>query len=263
MTTYARTFAVTLLATLALVAAPERDAAATSSAPAGARLLSCRHSPAIEQRTAVVGTWMRPLPTAGHLALRVNLYQRTPGTRWTLRSDVPGLGTWTTPSDPLLGTRPGDVFKYRQAVGHLVVPASYRFQVTFRWLGADGADVQEASVTTAICRQPDQRPDLVVDSVDATPLRSGLVRYAILLGNEGRSPVAHASLAATFPGDAVPGLHLRSAGRVLPGGSTLVTFVGPGCSAGEQPASFAADPSNAVDEVDEANNELAASCPAP
>jgi hypothetical protein len=42
-----------------------------------------------------------------------------------------------------------------------------------------------------------------------------------------------------------------------------VRFTGPGCAAGAQPASFLADPSNAVDEAHEANNALAALCPAP
>jgi hypothetical protein len=263
MTTYVRTFAVTLLATFALTAAPERGTAATSDAPAGARLLTCRHAPTIDQRTTSVGTWMRPLPTGRRLALRIDLWQKAPGTRWTQRSDVPGLGAWTTPSDPLLGTRPGDVFKYRQAVGRLVVPAAYRFHVAFRWLGADGAVVREAGVTTAICRQPDLRPDLVISSVDVRPaVRSGLVKYSVLLGNEGKSPVAHVAVAATLPGDATPGLHLRPTGRIVPGGTVLVTFTGPGCAAGQPPATFVADPSNAVDEVDEANNGLAATCPA-
>jgi hypothetical protein len=269
--TSTRAFAALLAAlTLAAILAPKvpaappaRDASAGTSAPAGARLLSCHSSPAIAQRSAVVGTWMRPLPTGRRLALRLDLYQRTPGARWTLRSDVPGLGTWTTPSDALLGTRPGDVFKYRQAVGRLVVPAAYRFHVTFRWLGADGTVVREASLTTRACRQPDLRPDLVLRSVTATPARSpGLVRYAVSVGNEGRSAVARAIVAATFPGDVAPGLHLRAVRGLAPGATILVSFTGSGCAAGGQPAAFLADPSNAVEEADEANNGLTASCPA-
>jgi hypothetical protein len=271
--TSARAVAVALLATLAAVllappapaAAPARGTSAATGAPAGARLLACRHSPTIDQRIAVVGTWMRPLPTGRRLAVRVDLYQRNFGGRWTLRSDVPGLGVWTSPSDALTGTRPGDVFKYRQAVGRLVVPAAYRFRVDFRWLDAAGAVVREAARTTAVCRQPDLRPDLVLDSVTATasPRGTGLVRYAVSVGNEGRGAVAQATIAATFPDDATPGLHLRTARRLAPGATILVTFTGPGCAAGGQPATFLADPSNAVEEADETNNGLTASCPAP
>lgn len=271
--TSARAAGVALLATLAAVlltppapaAPPARGTSAATAAPAGARLLACHRAPAIDQRTAVVGTWMRPLPAGRRLALRIDLWQRTPGGRWTQRTDVPGLGTWTTPSDALLGTRPGDVFKYRQAVGRLVVPAAYRFHVTFHWLDADGAVVREAARTTAACRQPDLRPDLVLDAVTATssPRGSGLVRYAVTVGNEGRSAVARATVAATFPGDATPGLHVRTVRRLEPGAAAVVAFTGPGCAAGAQPASFLADPSNAVEEADEANDALAASCPAP
>jgi hypothetical protein len=234
-------------------------------APAGARLLACHRSPSIDQRTAVVGAWMRPLPAGRRLALRIDLYQRTSGGRWTLRSDVPGLGAWTTPSDALVGTRAGDIFKYRQAVGRLVAPAAYRFHVTFHWLDAGGTVVSDASRTTAVCRQPDLRPDLVLDSVTATssPRGPGLVRYALTVSNEGRGAIAQAIIAATFPGDATPGLHLRTVRRLEAGASVVVAFTGPGCAAGEQPATFLADPGNAVEEVDETNNALTGSCPTP
>jgi CARDB len=264
-----RALAAALLAALAAAlpaaASLAPAASAATAAPAGARLTACHRSPAIEQRAAVVGTWMRPLPDGRRLALKIDLWQRTPGARWTQRTDVPGLGVWTTPSDTLLGTSAGDVFKYRQAVGRLVAPAAYRFHVTFRWLDADGTVVREAARTTGVCRQPDLRPDLVLDAVTATasPRGGGLVRYEVTVGNEGRSAVARATVAATFPGDAALGLHPRSVRRLAPGETAVVAFTGPGCAVGGQPATFLADPANAVDEADEANNALAASCPAP
>jgi len=257
---------VALLVVLALLlAAAPASAATVPDAPAGARLVSCHRSPSIDQRTAVVGAWMRPLPTGRRLAVRIDLYQRNPGEHWMLRSDVPGLGTWTTPSDAGVGSRTGDVFKYRQAVGRLVVPAAYRFHVAFRWLDAEGAIVHEAALTTGVCRQPDQRPDLVLDSVTASPSPrgGGLVRYAVTLSNEGRGPLAQATIAATFPGEATPGLHLRDVRQLAPGRTVLIRFTGPGCAAGGQPAAFLADPSNAVEEADETNNALSATCPTP
>jgi hypothetical protein len=261
----ALTLAALLLAPVAPAAPPVRDASATTDVPAGARLLACRHSPSLDQRTAVVAAWMRPLPAARRLALRIDLYERNPGAHWTLRSDVPGLGMWTTPSDALVGTRAGDVFKYRQAVGRLVVPAAYRFHVAFRWFDANGTVVREGARTTAVCRQPDLRPDLVLESVTETPAPHdpALARYAVVVGNEGQSAVARATVAATFPSDVTPGLHVRVVRRLAPGATVLVAFTGPGCAAGGQPATFLADPSNAFDEADETNNALTASCPAP
>jgi hypothetical protein len=242
-----------------------RGASAASDAPAGARLLACHRAPSLAARSVTVGTWMRPLANGGRMAVKLDLWQRTPGASWTLRSDVPGLGTWMTPSDPLLGTRPGDVYKYRQAIGRLAAPAAYRFRVTFRWLDGGGAVVREALLTTGVCRQPDLRPDLVPVSVSITPAATpGLVAYTVVVGNEGKGPaVRRSSLAATFPGETTPGTHLRSIGRLLSGATTVVMFVGPGCAAGESPAAFAADPANVLDEASEANNELVASCPAP
>jgi hypothetical protein len=257
--------AVLSLVALALVLAstPARGADASSDAPAGARLLRCHRAPAIDDRVAVVGTSMRPIAGGRHLAVRVDLWERRPGERWSKRADVPGLGEWVAPSDAGVGSRAGDVFKYRQAVGRLEVPAAYRFHVAFRWLDADGAVVREAARNTAVCRQPDVRPDLVLLSVTALPAGNGAVRYAVRVGNEGRSASARATVAATLPGDSAPGLHARAVRALAPGATAVVRFVGPGCAAGEQPASFLADPSNAVDETDETNNALAAVCPTP
>ncbi|MGN6187807.1 MAG: CARDB domain-containing protein [Conexibacter sp.] len=255
--------AVLLSLALLLVAAPARGAAAPSAGPAGARLTACHRSPAIDQRVATVGTWMRPIPGSSHLAVKLDLWERSPGHRWTLRADVPGLGSWVTPSDASLGSSAGDVFKYRQAVGRLEVPAAYRFHVAFRWLDAAGNVVREADRTTAACRQPDLRPDLVLLSVDAAPAGDGSVRYVVRVGNDGESAVARAVVAATLPGDAAPGLHTRTVRALAPGATAVVRFTGPGCAAGEQPASFVADPANAIDEADETNNGVTAVCPAP
>ncbi len=256
-------------AAVGAAAAPTGDsgsipAGAPVAAPtAGARLLACRRSLAIAQRVAVVSAWMRPLPAGRRLQLRIDLYQRTSG-RWTLRSDVPGLGTWIAPGDPLLGTRAGDVFKYRQSVGRLVAPASYRFHVAFRWLDGGGGVVHAASVTTGACRQPDLRPDLVLGAVQATAApRGGLVRYAVTVRNAGRSVAPRSIVAATLPGDTASNGRQRSIPRLQPGASAVVAFTGQGCAAGGQPASFVADPANAIDEADEANNAIAATCPAP
>lgn len=252
-----------LSAALVLAAVPARGANAPSTGAAGARLINCHRSPSIGERVAVVGAWMRPISDGRRLALKLDLWERTPGQRWTLRSDVPGLGSWTTPSDAQLGSRAGDVFRYRQSVGRLEVPAAYRFRVSFRWIAPDGRVVREAARTTGVCREPDVRPDLVPQSVEARPAGGGLVRYVVRVGNEGRGPVARATIAATLPGETMPGTHTRVVRALAPGAVAVVRFVGPGCAAGEQPASFVADPTNAVEETDEMNNTLAAVCPAP
>jgi hypothetical protein len=203
---------------------------------------------------------MRPVAGGRHLALRVDLYQKTlPGGRWALRSDVPGLGIWTAPSDPSIGTRPADVFRYRQAVGRLIVPYAFRFRVSFRWSDATtGREVKSATVYTAACKQPDQRPDLALTDVAVTPspLDSSSARYVVTVKNIGRSPAWNVSLTSTFSSP-----H-RAVKRLGPADSVQVTLNGPACTAPDSVPIFTVDPANTVDEMDEANNSLAATCPA-
>jgi len=265
----AHTALLALLAALAVcpsALAASALAPLSPNAPANAALAACHRSPAIEARDAVVSTWMHPLPGAPRLALRIDLEQRPLGARrWTMRDDVPGLGVWTTPSDPTLGDRAGDVFKYRQAVDALAVPFAYRFRVGFRWSDEDGQLVRQAEVTTRGCRQPDLRPNLVLTEVRAQPsaMDPALVRYSVTVLNEGRSNAAPVVVAATLPGETTPGGHTRTVGRLKPGQWAVVRFTGPGCAAGGTPALFVADPANAVEESDEADDERAATCPAP
>jgi hypothetical protein len=231
-----------------------------------ARLALCRRSLRAEKRTAVVAATMRPIPGAEHFAVKVDLYERPLGAGgpWTLREDVPGLGSWMEPDDPALGSRGADVYKYRQAVGRLVVGFAYRFRVGFRWLDADREIVREATATTRRCRQPDLRPDLAIELVRARPSMRlpGLVRYVVRVRNDGRTTARGVVVAATLPGDE----QARSSrvGRLEAGEDADVAFTGPGCAAGDpQPPSFQVDPGNVVDEADEADNALALTCPVP
>jgi CARDB protein len=232
--------------------------------PYAAQLASCHRSPRIAGRSATVAAMMRPVPGGTHLALRIALYQRPLGAgRWTLRSDVPGLGVWTTPSDPALGSRAADVFKYRQAVARLVVPFAYRFRVEFRWSDGAGNVVRRAAARTAICREPDLRPDLTIDRVDVTPMlrASHGARYAVTIRNAGRSAARGVLVAAAFPSNPAANA-THSAGRLAAGASKVVTFSGPACSSAPGPPSFTVDPSNAIEESREDDNALAAVCPA-
>ena len=197
--------------------------------------------------------------------MRIDLWQRVPGSRWTPRTDVPGLGTWISPSDPLLGSRPGDIFKYRQAVGRLVVPAAYRFRVTFRWSDAAGAVVRQTAVTTAACRQPDLRPDLVLDGVVAapSPRAAGLVRYAVTVRNAGRSTAPRSLVAATLPGDAAPNQRSRSIRTTRPRRERHRRLHRPRLRRRRAARVVRRRSGKRRRRGREGNNELAAACPAP
>jgi uncharacterized repeat protein (TIGR01451 family) len=248
----------------AVPSAPEAETG-TPEPPYTARLASCRRSLRPEGRSAALAATMRPVPGATRLAMKIELFERPlAGGPWTLRADVPGLGTWTAPSDPSLGTRPTDVYKYRQAVGRLVVQYAYRFRVGFRWLDEDGAIVREELAQTRACRQFDMRPDLTILRVRFRPSQRlpGLVRYVVVVRNDGRTSARGVTVAATLPGDVDQ--RTARAGRLLPGTLVELAFTGPGCAA-EDPVvpSFVVDPANVVDERDETDNLATLACPVP
>ncbi|MDO8186747.1 CARDB domain-containing protein [Conexibacter sp. JD483] len=247
----------TLLTAAAAQAATRAALTPAAKTPYDASLYSCKRSPRTDVRSAIVAASMRPVGSGRRLALRVELYQRAlTGGRWALRSDVPGLGVWTNPSDPTIGTRPNDVFKYRQAVGRLVVPYAYRFRVSFRWSDASGTVVREAVATTAICKEPDLRPDLSFSdvAVEDGPT-ADTSSYTVTVRNSGRSPAWNVGVTWSLSSAT------RSLKRLGPLESAEVSFVGARCQGPTGPT-FLVDPANAIDEVRETNNSLLATCPA-
>lgn len=265
MSTWATAVAVGALVAAPAAAAPGHGphGGARGDAPYGARLAACHRSPRAEARLAVVSAAIRPLPTATRMALKIDLYERPlGGGRWAARTDVPGLGSWTAPSDPSVGRRATDLFKYRQAVARLDVPFAYRFRVAFRWLDAQGAVVRETAARTGTCREPDLRPDLAIASVRvrSSARVPGSVRYTAVVRNDGRTAARGVGVGATLPGETAS--RVRYAGRIEAGASATVVLTGPGCAAGAGPV-FTADPAGTVEESDEANNGFTLTCPVP
>lgn len=242
----------------------------TAAVPFDARIVQCTSSPRSDARMTEVAAAMQPVPGASRLALRIDIHQRKRGTkRWVPRTDVPGLGTWTSPSDPTIGARANDVYKYRQAVRQLVGGYAYRFRVAFRWLDPAGRVVREEAVVTSSCRQPELRPDLVLVRATVRPARSPeLVAYDVVVRNVGRTAARGVQVAAALPG-APTGATTTRWRRVLGARqSATFTFFGRPCSAagpfGSPPPAFVVDPRNTVDEAVETNNQLTLPCqPAP
>ena len=58
-------------------------------------------------------------------------------------------------------------------VVNLAAPATYKFRVTFRWLGSDGQTLGTAMQLSTPCYQPELRADLLVRSLSVTPITSG------------------------------------------------------------------------------------------
>ena len=97
---------------------------------------------------------------AERLQVRFTLQTRTQGELGYRRVLAPGFGVWLT-SDRGVAR-----YSYAKTIANLAAPASYRMIVRFRWLDADGESLRTAKRTSAPCRQPDLRPDLVAEEID-------------------------------------------------------------------------------------------------
>jgi hypothetical protein len=228
-----------LLSLLILLAAPAAAHAAT------VRLIECAPALAAQERTATFEARMRPAHGSLRMQVRFGLQVREGELTLWRRVVAEGLDRWLT-SAPGVGG-----YTYAKTVQNLAAPAAYRMVVRFRWLDADGAVVARSREVSSTCRQPDMRPDLHVAEVTAGP--SG---YAVTVRNGGRSAAGPFSVTLRV-GDGEPAP--QPLAELAPGETRVLTFAAPPCAAGT-PLVATADADGAVDERDEDDNVLVASC---
>src|SRR5215211_7707831 len=115
-------------------------------------------------RSATFEARMRASRESDRLQVRFTLQVRDEGvmTRWR-KVVAPGFDEWLTSAS---GVRR---YSYARTIQNLTAPASYRTIVRFRWLDADGEVLRSSRGTSAACRQPDLRPDLVPLRVETAP----------------------------------------------------------------------------------------------
>ena len=209
-------------------------------------------------RAISVTAVMRPLSGTSKLQMKFQLYSRTSSTGPFTRVRGGDLNTWVSPTDSTLGTRTGDVWKFNKPVVDLKAPATYRFRVTFRWLGDHNKVLGTTVRTSPSWYQPELRPDLQVKTinVDAVPGNANANEYDAVIRNRG------ATAAGPFQVQFIDGSVVKS--RSVTGLAAHATiharFLGPLCTSG--PASVTADPVDAIDDYDRANNSLAVTCSA-
>ena len=236
-----------ILPLAAALAAP----APALAAPASVRVTECTPSLEPEARTATFEARIRAIEGADRLQVRFTLQARTRGELGFRKVAAPGFGAWST-SDPGVAR-----YSYAKTIANLAAPASYRMVVRFRWLDAGGGTLRAAKRTSAACRQPDLRPDLVAERVEVEPaLHPDLRRYVVALRNAGRT--AAAGTARTLRVGSPPPL-ARTTSALAPATTRLLTFTAPACVPGE-PLEVTADATEAIDEVHE-ENILVVPCP--
>jgi hypothetical protein len=237
-----------LLPVAAALAAPAHAAAA----PAAVKVLECTPSLEPEARTATFQARIRDTDgDADRLQVRFALQTRTLGELGYRKVVAPGFGVWLT-SDAGV-----DRYAYAKTVANLAAPASYRMVVRFRWLDAEGETLRTAKRTSAACRQPDLRPNLVVRRVDVEPApEAGLRRYVVVLRNTGRTAAA-ASTVSLRIGDSER--LIRESAALEAATTRSIAFTAPACTPGET-LEATADAGAAIDEAHE-ENLLTLPCP--
>jgi CARDB len=234
-------------------------ASAGAAAPPRASLRGfiCQHALDPAARAVSVKAVMRPVSGTKKMQLRFQLVSRSHGGV----SMVSGgdLGTWITPGNPTLGQRRGDVWILNKQVVNLAAPATYRFRVSFRWIGAHGRVLGVGVKESKSYYQPELRPDLSVASilVQSVPNRPKLNRYVATIRNSGASAAGPFEILFT-PGGSLP-VQTKNLSGLGAHTKTQVSFLGPVCNGSAAPT-VTVDPNDAVDDFNRANNAMTAAC---
>jgi hypothetical protein len=228
-------------------------AAPAEAAPAsGVRLLSCESALDAPARDATFEARMRVRKGARRMQMRFTLQTRPPGEPSWRRVAASGFGKWLT-SDPGVGK-----YVYTKHLVSLAAPAAYRVQVRFRWLDADGERVASSKRTSSVCNQRDLRPNLKPLGVFAQPgADADHARYLVPVVNRGRSLAGPFDVVVSVDGVT---LTPAQAPELQPGERAQVEVQGPPCRDGQM-LTVDVDPTGAVDERREDDNQLSVPCP--
>jgi hypothetical protein len=238
---------------------PVTVAAAASAPRAQLTDYVCQRALDPATRAISITVVMRPLPGTTKLAVRFALLTGSYASPDPTLVRAGDLGTWISPTDRSLGQQPGDVWRINKPVVDLTAPATYRFGVTFRWIGADGRLLGSAVRYSPRCTQPELRLDLVVRSIAVEPIagRPDRDAYVAQVANQGATAAGPFEVLFA-PGDGSPAKS-HTVAHLGAHRAVQTTFVGPLCSAGGAPT-ITADPNDQVDDFDRSNNVLTATC---
>ena len=239
-------------------AALDGGAAAAQSPRARLQGVLCERALDPPARGVAITALMRPLAGTTRMQLRFQLLTKPKGAGAYSAITSGDLGTWITPTNPTLGTRSGDVWKFQKQVLNLAAPAAYRFRVSFRWLGARGRVLGTVTRQSPPCSQPELRPDLLVQSITVQPVngRPRVNRYVAVIRNAGATATGPFEILFT-PG-ALP-VQTATASDLAPHSKLVERFIGPLCS-NAAATTVTVDPEDKVDDFNRSNNSLTAVC---
>ena len=246
-------FALLLLGLLATVPAFGQDAqpapAESAPPPLKATLAACSAGASEDQRFAVFTGSMPAHRGTRRMAMKFDLYIRPIGAAEWLLVKGKGLSRWQR-SDP---GREG--FVYTKRVERLLQGNDYRVAVRFRWYQEPGLKRRDRVRRTPVCRQPDQRPNLKIESLRIEPGADAASRtYVVTVLNGGRTAAQAFDVGLVTTRDDV-----RSVPGLPAGERATVEIPAPACPFGERVTAHA-DVRGAVGESSERDNRFIAAC---
>jgi hypothetical protein len=237
-----RLLTATAIATAALAAATT-PAVGDPKLPATVKVKDC----SIEKESALFIARMRQIEGSDHMWLRIRLLEKSDAGFHLLKA--PGLGRWRK-SKPAVGA-----FAYKQAVRGLESGSLYRASVDYRWYDAGGAVIATTRRRSAPCRQYDVLPNLTATPVSVKALRqAGVVRYRVLVTNEGIATATGVPVRLTVDGDVVDTVTVA---QLLPAERRVISILGPACVHSVQ---VDVDPDGVIVESAESDNTREVAC---
>jgi hypothetical protein len=219
--------------------------ASAGEVTASVKLRAC----SIEDASALFVARMHQVAGGDHMWLRFKLLEKSGSGFHSLKA--PGLGRWRK-SKPGVG-----VFAYRQAVRGLEKGSLYRAEVDFRWYDAGGDVIQTAKRRSRACRQFDVLPNLTAKPVGVKTLsQEGVVRYRVLVTNEGIATATGVPVRLTVDGDVVDTVTVAS---LAPAERRVIAIQGPACT---RSVKAEADPDGVIVESSEGDNSREVACSA-
>lgn len=203
---------------------------------------------------------MRPITGTEKMSMRFQLLKRAKRRGRPVALAGTDLNTWLTPKNPTLGSRPGDRWVVKHPVVDLAGPDFYRFKVAFRWIDASDHVLGKTTRTSAMCFQPERRPDLEVAQIQVAPApqHPGQDLYLATIRNVGKT--ISEPFTIQFSGGSSPTSPPKSSGPLRAHQAANVRFLEPPCSA-SAPATITVYPQNPVDDANPNNNSAKTTCP--
>ncbi|MDQ6816244.1 MAG: hypothetical protein M3018_02395 [Actinomycetota bacterium] len=237
------------------------NASATAAPRASLTGFLCQTALGPLTRGIAVTAVMRPVPATVSMQVKFELLRmvRRGAASKLVRARKGNLGKWISPANASLGQVPTDVWKPTGEVANLPAPDYYRLRVSFRWMGSGNVKLAQTVRISAVCYEPELRPNLVVRSISIAPIPSkpGEDAYDAVIANRGATATGRFDISLT---EAQTVVDTTSLPDLSPHRVRRAHLTGPACTPGEV-ITVTADPAHRVNVSTRTRSTLSVVCP--